>query len=363
MKNFYTVILSVTVFSAAIGFAQNRIAKDAPMSISSFAASKNNASVHPMNMADTITNHWDVIEPVAVDVAGVYVLQDGGYIAGQNGYGDLTKAQKFDSNYGVTSTNGTITNLLLWVGRKKQNAGTAQWIPTIWDDNAGVPGTVIGTATPITVAQMNTSATGILGIIGSAAAVEGRFNINATFSPAIAIPGNQIFWAGFSITYAAGDSAGLVTSQDLTDGDGMGVTGDFLDASTHTFEKWNDGSWHSFNDGTNDTWELDIALAVYPVIDFVTGINEQNSNVLTISNIPNPAKDNTMIHYELKETCPVEFSLFDLAGKKLSALNQGVQSSGSHQFKFDVTNLSSGVYFYTISAGDYKRTNKMSVVK
>lgn len=362
MKKIYLLVIAVGFISAG-SFAQQRIAKATTMDITNVqATSKNQPSVQPMNVIDTITNHWDPIFPQpSVDTAVTY-SSGSGYVGGQNDYGDIAKCQKFDATYGITGSNGSITNLLLWFGAKTQIAGTAMFTATIWADNAGVPGTILGTSTPLAIALIDTNAIALT-IIGPPTAVEGAFNVSAAFVPAIAIPANQTFWAGMSFTYANGDSAGLVTSSDGTPADGIGTSGNFLAASTHTFEQWSDNSWHSFNDGTNSTWQLDVALAVYPVIDFVVGVNEQNTNVLSLSNIPNPAKDNTMIHYELKETSNVEFSLFDVTGKKLSTLKQGVQSSGSHQFKFDASNLSSGVYFYTISAGDYKMTSKMTVAK
>ena len=94
-----------------------------------------------------------------------------------------------------------------------------------------------------------------------------------------------------------------------------------------------------------------------------SAVSENNSMISSLQNMPNPAKDNTMINYSLKETASVELSLFDVAGKKMSSLNQGMQIAGNHQLKLDVSTLSSGIYFYTISAGNYKMTNKMSVVK
>ena len=73
------------------------------------------------------------------------------------------------------------------------------------------------------------------------------------------------------MTYAAGDSVGLVTSTD----------GEFTAAVTHTFEQWNDNSWVSFNDGTTASWQTDVAMAIYPVVDFTVGINEIEANNLS----------------------------------------------------------------------------------
>ncbi len=356
MKNFYILFVGISVLFSANGFAQKRIAKVSVTKVSSFqSAERNQSPVHPMNTNDTITAHWDVIYPMpSVDTAVTYSDLGGGFVAGQDSYLDKAKAQKFDATYGVTSSNGSITNLLMWVGAKIQatTPGNASWVPTIWADNAGKPGTVLGTSTAITVAQMDTSSAA-LQLIGPITALKGAYNLNAAFSPAVAIPVNQIFWAGYTITYDSGDSAGLVSS----------TNGNFPDAVTHTFEQWSDNSWNSFNDGTTNSWQSDVALAVYPVVSIATHIEESNSSIASVKNVPNPANDNTIIYYLLKESSNVELSLFDVTGKKLMSTNEGLQASGNHKIKLDVSSLLSGVYFYTISAGDFKMTSKMSVVK
>ena len=364
MKKIYILLVTAGLFSAANGFAQNRIVSSKTMKVQlSPSASKNQSPVNPMVATDTITNHWDPIFPMpSVDTAVTYSSQSG-YVAGQNNYGDIVKCQKFDATYGVTSSNGTITNLLLWFGEKTQTAGTAAFTATIWADNAGTPGAVLGTAPVFTISQIDTAALS-LAIIGSPASIEGAYNVNAAFSPAIAIPVNQTFWAGISFTYANGDSAGLVTSRDGTmPQDGPGVSGNFLAASTHTKEQWSDNSWWSFNDGTANTWKLDVALAVYPVLDITTGVNENNTNALWMQNVPNPATSHTMINYELNETSDVVISVYDITGNEVASFVQGMQNAGKHNLKMDVSNLSSGMYFYTLNAGSKQLTNKMTVTK
>ncbi|TAL61696.1 MAG: T9SS type A sorting domain-containing protein [Bacteroidetes bacterium] len=351
MKKLYLLIIAVG-FISVCGFAQERIAKAKTMDVAAIQAiSQNQSLVQPMGVIDTLVDHWDRIAPLpSVDSAVTYTSSKG-FVAGQNEYGDIAKCQKFDANYGVIS-GGNINGILLWFGAKVQGAGTAMFTPTIWADNAGVPGTVLGTATPFSISSIDTSVMASKLIFGPQG-VQGIYNVSATFTPPLAIPTNQTFWAGMSFTYASGDSAGLYSSRH----------GNFPDAATHTYEQWSDNSWHSFNDGTNSTWQLDVAIGVYPVVDFASGVNEQNSNMLSLSAMPNPAKDHTLINYELKESSNVEFSMYDVAGKKLSELNQGMQSAGKHSFKLDISEISSGIYSYTISAGDYKMTNKISVVK
>ena len=362
MKKIYLLMTTLGFIFTTSSFAQRIIAEANVIDITTVPSTlKNQPSVDLMNVKDTLTNHWNVIAPVPVDTPITYKAQSG-FIGGQNNYGDLAKAQKFDTAYGVTSANGTITNLLLWFGGKTQDTSTAAFTATIWADSAGIPGAVLGTAPVFTIAQIDTSLAAIA-TIGPLSALKGMYNVTAVFSPAVVIPSNKTFWAGISFTYAKGDSAGLVTSTDGMAGDTTGATGNFPASLTHTFEQWSDNSWHSFNDGTNNSWQLDVALAIYPVLDFATGADEYNNTIHALYITPNPVRDNMNIHYELKEATDVEVTLFDLTGKKLLTLIHGVQSTGKQQLNVDVSNLSAGVYFYTISAGYFKATGKMTVVK
>jgi hypothetical protein len=94
-----------------------------------------------------------------------------------------------------------------------------------------------------------------------------------------------------------------------------------------------------------------------------SSIAENGGIISSFQNIPNPASNNTTISFTLKESANIQFSLFDVAGKKLISLNKGNQLAGNHQFKLDVSTLSSGTYFYTISSGSHSLTNKMSISK
>lgn len=316
--------------------------------------------VQTMATTDTLTNHWDVIYPTPVDTPTLYSSSKG-YIAGQNNYEDMSKAQKFDPTYGVSS-NGTINAILFWFGGKIQGAGTAEFTATIWGDNAGKPGVVLGKAANFTVAQIDTSAAAYK-LIGPANALKGTYNVTATFNTPINIPSNKTFWAGFTCTYAAGDSAGLITSRDGVPEDAPTLTGNFPDAESYTFEQWNDSTWHSFNDGTQSSWQLDIALGLYPVVDFSSGIKENLSYLISIDNYPNPASEVTTICYHLKQSCDVQISICDITGKELLHIYEGKQTTGRHNLKANLSSLSSGMYLYTLYAGDSQRTKQLIIAR
>jgi len=362
MKKLYTTFCFTAMLAICVTNAQQRIAQSSV--ISNFTSTvKSQPSNQPMTtVVDTLTNHWHLLNP-AVDTALTYhACSASSFVAGNNCYGDKAKVQKFDSAYGVTTSNGTINALLLWYGGKVQSAGTATYSATVWNDNAGVPGTVLGSV-PITISNIDTSLAA-KHAIGPMSALKGVYNVVATFSTAIAIPSNKKFWAGITFTYAAGDSAGLVTSYDYKAGDAGGLTGDCKEAKNYTFEQWSDNTWHSFNDGTTSSWGLDIAIAAYPVVSLnQSAVNEVSNTISELKNYPNPANGSTTISYTLAQSSEVSLNIYDITGKKLMELNQGKQNSGNHIINMNVSSLSEGMYFYSLQTNDSKMTKMMSVVK
>ncbi len=80
-------------------------------------------------------------------------------------------------------------------------------------------------------------------------------------------------------------------------------------------------------------------------------------------NYPNPFNPVTIIKYGIPKQSPVKVVVYDETGKEISVLVNDVQPAGNYKIEFDGTNLSSGVYFYKIVAGDFVSTKKMSLVK
>ncbi|MBS1516376.1 MAG: T9SS type A sorting domain-containing protein [Bacteroidetes bacterium] len=82
-------------------------------------------------------------------------------------------------------------------------------------------------------------------------------------------------------------------------------------------------------------------------------------------NYPNPFNPSTRINYELKNTNYVTLKVFDLLGKEVASLVNEKQNAGSYAVDFNSTeyNLPSGIYFYTLAAGEFKETRKMILIK
>ena len=82
-------------------------------------------------------------------------------------------------------------------------------------------------------------------------------------------------------------------------------------------------------------------------------------------NYPNPFNPSTKINYELRNSNYVSLKVFDLLGKEVAALVNEKQNAGSYAVDFNSSefNLPSGIYFYTLNAGEFAETRKMVLIK
>jgi hypothetical protein len=82
-------------------------------------------------------------------------------------------------------------------------------------------------------------------------------------------------------------------------------------------------------------------------------------------NYPNPFNPVTKIKYSVPQNnVNVKLSVFDLLGREVIVIVNGIQKSGEYEVTFDGSNLSSGMYFYKLQAGtEFTDVKKMILVK
>ena len=82
-------------------------------------------------------------------------------------------------------------------------------------------------------------------------------------------------------------------------------------------------------------------------------------------NYPNPFNPETVISYRLSTASFVTLKVYDVLGNEVATLVNKYQQAGSHNSKFSLNNyrLSSGVYFYRLTTGNYSETKKMTLLK
>ena len=86
-------------------------------------------------------------------------------------------------------------------------------------------------------------------------------------------------------------------------------------------------------------------------------------------NYPNPFNPTTNIHYEIPKNGFVKLVVFDILGREIQTLVNEKQNAGTYDVTFNARqpglgiNLSSGIYFYTLTIGDFKETKKFVLLK
>lgn len=87
-------------------------------------------------------------------------------------------------------------------------------------------------------------------------------------------------------------------------------------------------------------------------------------DIYTLSqNYPNPFNPNTVINYSLPKAGSVSLKVFDALGREVFDLVNAYQTSGTYKVTFDGSNLSSGIYFYSLISGGFAETKRMLLVK
>jgi len=81
-------------------------------------------------------------------------------------------------------------------------------------------------------------------------------------------------------------------------------------------------------------------------------------------NVPNPFNPSTIISYSLKANSNVSIKVYNILGREVSTLVNERQNAGSYSISFNGSNLSSGVYFYSLIAdGNFVGTKRMLFLK
>lgn len=118
---------------------------------------------------------------------------------------------------------------------------------------------------------------------------------------------------------------------------------------------------------SNPSDEADVMLK----IENVTAVEEDVVPVGKFelhNNYPNPFNPSTTIRYELAENSNVELHIYDVLGNHIKTLVDENQSAGNYTISWDGRNnldvqVSSGIYFYQIKAGDYSDNKKMALLR
>jgi len=106
----------------------------------------------------------------------------------------------------------------------------------------------------------------------------------------------------------------------------------------------------------------------YHTVQFPTTVSVENeigvvSDFQLEQNYPNPFNPSTTIKYSVPEKGDVTIRVFDILGAEVATLVNVTQEAGSYEINFDASSLSSGMYIYSIKAGEFSASKKMMLLK
>jgi protocatechuate 3,4-dioxygenase beta subunit len=105
---------------------------------------------------------------------------------------------------------------------------------------------------------------------------------------------------------------------------------------------------------------VDLSLSV---VTDVSPVAERPVEFTLAQNYPNPFNPSTMISYQLPTAGHVDLRVYDILGREVAVLVNGVQTSGTHSVTFNASSLASGVYMYRLTTGSMTATKKMLLMK
>ncbi len=121
------------------------------------------------------------------------------------------------------------------------------------------------------------------------------------------------------------------------------------------------------------SYTVEAELFYYPREIITTSVkNEKVEDKINLGqNFPNPFNPSTTISYYIPKkvsakitgTNKVELKIYDILGNEIVQLVNEIQPAGAHKIEFNGSNLSSGVYYYSIKIGNYLKTKKMVILK
>lgn len=108
-------------------------------------------------------------------------------------------------------------------------------------------------------------------------------------------------------------------------------------------------------------WETKIPIQT-------VGVEEELFEALPMSyalyqNYPNPFNPITVIKYSIPKKSVVKLEILNILGEQVELLVNETKTAGEYDAFWNAKNMSSGIYFYRLQAGDYIETKKMLMIK
>jgi hypothetical protein len=350
MKKIY--ILAVALVFTSASFAQvSESASNAQLTQTESLSAKNLFSKAATDTIGWTTASTDFLPVFAVGNS----VTSYGYSGGGSVYGNNISANDIDvCGQGYDNINNAsfgVEGILVLFYRKDEVTGNGTADFQLWS------------AAP-NMANGNTSGSFALDEIGPNVLIE-----------SVTVPITAIDTNFLAFTYGQFPSLGMVAGTDFT----AVVNMDNIEGASDTAGIQSDqllegyrqalhfvgvtGEWYVTNDLFGGA--LDNNIAIFPVMGTGVGVEDHDFyNNMQLSAYPNPAVNEANIAYNLNEDMKnVTLVVYDMTGKEVYNENYGNQVKGSYKVSLDMTDYTSGNYFYSLVGNGNRFTKKMVVVK
>ena len=170
----------------------------------------------------------------------------------------------------------------------------------------------------------------------------------------------------YVLVYAI-DSSDSVVSSSLSQNDGSYIINSLPDGD-YTVKASKVGyATASYPQNINVDLKTRPNVSGIDIIISVTGVEGRNSAVPAsdklFQNYPNPFNPVTTIEYELSKGSYVRLDIYNILGEKVTELVNAFQKPGRYKVDWNAKNFASGIYLYSVEAGEFRDTKKLILLK
>jgi hypothetical protein len=122
-------------------------------------------------------------------------------------------------------------------------------------------------------------------------------------------------------------------------------------------------AWIDTTTGFDEIFYRKVTIPSPPTVGVMENERSTPGQFALNQNFPNPFNPTTVISYQLPEASHVALKLFDMLGREVATLVDGVKSAGQHTVELNASKLQSGIYFYRLQAGNFYETRKLTLLK
>ncbi len=249
----------------------------------------------------------------------------GGWVIGGNGYGDLEKAQFIE-----TEGNGSIYSALAWIGAKDGGTNETFSAKIYAGDVTDGPGAELGISDAVSYADLDTT------------------GLYTTFTFNTPLAYDASFFVSFEV--ANGDALyGIVHTDDACGGNSA-------------WELWSDDSWNAVDGAWGD---LDVIIYTFVEVEStIVGLDDTNLIERGSQKIyPNPANESANLVFSLIQPSEITVRIYSTTGVLVDTYNPGVKNTGLSNIVIDTQSMSQGLYIYSIETENGVRNGNFSVVR